>query len=195
MTIPAAIDAILKMVNRRVDRVTPFRATVTAVDGNLVEIRRVGAATPDSRKYASCARFVLHVGDVVLCANLDGEPVVIDRISISPAATPTFTKLAQAGSTGSTAGSVGSDTIGMIQVVPGGTGITSGGQVSVTFAAARPNNTYGIWLQPLTSAARAAGSNVGVTSRASAGWTLTSDVPLTGGATYSWFYRLEHLPV
>lgn len=192
--VDAALARIEALIRRHLRTVAPFRAVVTAVDGGLIEIRRAGATTADERPYASIARASIVVGDEVLCANLNGEPVVLDRINRVAAATPTFAAQAGAGSTASTASSFGSDEHGMIQLVPGGTGITTGAQVVVTFAAARPDANYEVRIQPLSSAARALGQIVGPTSRSTGGWTLTTATALTSGSTYQWGYKVEQFP-
>lgn len=78
-----AIKEITRATARAVGRAMPFRATVTAQAAGLVEIRRVDSTAADNRKYARVAGFALADGDVVLCANLDGEPVVIGKVQIA----------------------------------------------------------------------------------------------------------------
>lgn len=193
--ITRSIDLIKGMIAKQIAPITPFRAVVTSVDGGLIGIRRVGATTAEGRKVASCARLLLNVGDEVLVANLSGEPVVIDRIRRSAHTPPTFTKQTGAGTTGSTSGSVGNDSVGMIQLVPGGTGIASGAQVIVTFDEALPDTNYRVAIQPASSAARTAGAGVGPTGRTTGGWTLTAGSALTSGSTYLWFYERRQYPV
>ncbi len=84
--VSAAIARIEQAISARVAKVTPYRAIVTAVSGGMIEIQRIGAVTPDTRKYASVSRFLLVAGDEVLVANLDGEPVIIDKINRSTSA-------------------------------------------------------------------------------------------------------------
>lgn len=192
MSVEAGVRSILTAISRQIQDVAAFRATVTAVDGSLITIRREGAATANTEKYASCTRFVLAVGDVVLCVPLGSKPVVIDVIRRAAAATPTYTAQTGAGTTAVTTNSTGTDSIGFIQLVPGGAGIASGAQVVITYAVTRPNLTYHVDLQPLSSAARAASASVGPTSRAVGSFTLTSDIALTSGSTYQWTYRIEH---
>lgn len=86
-----AIKEITRATARAVGRVTPFRATVTGGSAGLVEIQRVDASTPDTRQYARVRGFALTNGDVVLCANLDGEPVVLGKVQISSPADFTLT--------------------------------------------------------------------------------------------------------
>lgn len=192
--IDASIAEIKRVIAKRINRVAPFRAIVTAVDGSMIAIRRIGATTAEGRKVASCSRFVLNVGDEVLVATLNGEPVVIDRIRRSTHTPPTFTKQTGAGTTGVTTGSVGNDMVGMIQLVPGGTGIASGAQVVIAFAEALPNTNYIIQVQPASSAARTAGASVGPTGRTTGQWTLTADSALASGSTFQWFYERRMYP-
>jgi hypothetical protein len=84
----------------------------------------------------------------------------------------------------------GNDTEGVIQLTPGGTGITTGTQLTVTFAAARSTGNYAVLLTPMSSAARTAGWNVGPASRTTTGWALTSGVALSSGSVYQWSYAL-----
>lgn len=187
--VAAAVERIERAIAARVQRVAPFRAVVTAVDGGLIELRRVGATAAEARKYASCSRFLLAVNDEVLVASLNGEPVVIDRINRAAAAAPTFAALAAAGSTASTSGSEGDDESGIIQLVPGGTGITTGSFLDVQFATARPSSKFDVQLTPASSAARTAGATVGPTGRSTSKFSLTTGTALTSGSTYQWFYR------
>jgi hypothetical protein len=192
MSVEAGVRSILTAIGKQIQDVAAFRATVTAVDGSLITIRREGATTANTEQYASCTRFVLAVNDVVLCIPLGSKPVVIDVIRRAAAATPTFTAQTGAGTTAVTTNSTGRDDTGFIELIPGGAGIASGSQVLIAFAVTRPNASYHVDMQALTSGARAAGSNVGPTSRAVGSWTLTSDIPLTSGTTYRWTYRIEH---
>lgn len=192
MSVEAGVRSILTAISRQIQDVAAFRATVTAVDGSLITIRREGAATANTEKYASCTRFVLAVGDVVLCVPVGSKPVVIDVIRRASAATPTYTAQTGAGTTAVTTNSTGRDDIGFIELVPNGAGIASGIQVLIAFAVTKPNTSYHVDLQPLTSGSRAVAASVGPTSRNVGNWSVTSDVALTAGTTYRWTYRIEH---
>lgn len=85
-----AIDRIDAMIARRVETVTPFRAVVTAVSAGLVEIRRLDATTAETRKYARVLGFAVAVSDVVLVANLNGEPIVVGKIQTAAPASYTL---------------------------------------------------------------------------------------------------------
>jgi hypothetical protein len=185
-----AIAEVKRFVQRAIGRVTPFRAVVTAVDGNLVEILRVGAVTEDERKYASCTRYLLRVGDVVLCANLDGEPVVIDRIGISPASAlaTTYTVLSNAGNT-ATGSIAGDDTSGLVSVTANGTGIAAGTVIEVDFATARPSTNYAV---ALTRTDLNSGSlDARATGRTVNRFRIQVMSALSAGNTYSWFYQVR----
>lgn len=185
-----AIATLTRSVDRAVSRVTPFRATVTDVDGHLVEIQRVESATPDSRMYASCARsFLLGVGDVVLCANINGEPVIIDKIGILPASglDTGYTLLGNAGDT-ATASIVGDDHSGTLTVTPNGSGISSGTFVQLDFAATRPSTAYAVKMQ---RADLVAGDvDVRVTGKTTTRFRLYAPSALTSGQTYVWDYQI-----
>lgn len=189
--VETAVDRMLRVVGRRIERIRPFRAIVTEVDGGLVKVRPVTADTAGTAQIPSLSRFLIAVGDEVLVANVNGDWVVIDRINRSAAAAPTFTALAAAGSTASTSGSEGTDEDGFIQLVPNGTGITTGLILEVDFAVDRPSTKYRINLTPASSAARTAGATVGPTSRLTTKFSLTTGTALTAGSTYQWFYALK----
>lgn len=191
MSAEAVVDRLLRVVNRRISRVAPFRAIVTEVDGGLVKVRPVTATTAGTQQYPSLARFTLAVNDEVLIANVNGDWVVIDRIRRTAYAAPTFTALAAAGSTASTASSEGDDEAGMIQLVPGGTGITTGTFLEVDFNVDKPDEKYAVHIQPLSSAARTVGASVGPTSRLTTKFSLTTGTALTSGSTYQWLYTIR----
>lgn len=195
MSAEAVVDRLLRVVNRRISRVAPFRAIVTEVDGGLVKVRPVTATTAGTQLYPSLTRCRLSVNDEVLIANVNGDWVVIDRIRRTAYAAPTFTALAAAGSTATTASSEGDDEAGMIQLVPGGTGITTGTFLDLTFATERSDNKYIVRIQPASSAARTAGATVGPTSRLTTKFSLTTGTALTSGSTYQWFYSVREYEV
>ncbi len=81
MTSLDALNArIEKMVDKRVERVSAFRAVVKAVGTGVVTIRRVSASADDVEEYARVAGFQLQVNDEVLCQPIAGKPVVIGRL-------------------------------------------------------------------------------------------------------------------
>jgi hypothetical protein len=89
MSVESAVRAILTNINKQIMGVAAFRATVTdASGGTLVKIQREGASTADSELYATCSRYTLTNGDVVLCLPLgpNGKPVIVEVIQ-PPAAT------------------------------------------------------------------------------------------------------------
>lgn len=103
--------------------------------------------------------------------------------------TPTYTLLAPAGTT-ATASITGNDVAGMIEVVPGGTGITTGSFVQINFGAAYPGSSFSISVTPASSAARALGGVVGPTGRNATDFDLATNTALTSGSTYQWFYQI-----
>ncbi len=81
MTSLDALNArIEKLIDRRIDRVAPFRAVVKAVGTGVVTIRRTGALANDGEEYARVAGFTLQVDDEVLCQLINGKPVVVGRL-------------------------------------------------------------------------------------------------------------------
>lgn len=191
MSVEAAVRAVISAVDRKIAGVSAFRATVTAVDGSLVQIRREGATTGNDEQYASCTRFLLAVGDVVLCIPLGLKPVVIDVIRRSAAASPTFTALTAAGSTAVTTNSAGDDTSGVIQLAPSGAGIAAGSILDITWAVAKPSALYSCQLTPGSSAARTLGMVLGTNSRSTTVWQIATSVALTSGSTYTWHYHVR----
>lgn len=191
MSIESAIKEIERAMDKRIDQAASFRGIVTAVDGSRITIRRVGATTADSAYYASCSRFLLAVNDEVLCVMLGKQPVVIDVISRSAAATPTFTALTAAGSTAVTTSSAGDDTSGAIQLVPSGAGITTGAILDITWSVAKPSASYSCQLTPGSGAARTLGIVLGTNARSTTVWQIATSVALTSGSTYVWHYHVR----
>lgn len=102
---------------------------------------------------------------------------------------PTIAATANAGSTASVS-IAGNDTCGRITLTPGGVGIAAGNQLTVTFAAARPDTNYEVFLQPFNDGA--AGLSAPVARPASLStttWALNrATTALTSGTTYIWSY-------
>jgi hypothetical protein len=182
-----AASAMNTKRNIEQERMRPFRATVTAISSGLVSIQRGTDDDDEDAGYPVVISGIPAVGAEVVAINLGGAPLILGRLG--PGATPTYTKQTGAGSTATTAGQAGgNDRNGVIELIPGGTGIASGAQVLVTFALPRATANYTIHLTPLTTAARTAGAAVGPTSRNTTTWTLTSDIALSSGSTYRWSY-------
>lgn len=185
-----AAAALRTEQNIQRESLRPFRAVVTDVTGGLVSILRGGDAVDEDAGYPVLATGIPAVGDDVLCLAVGGAPLILGRLG--PGSAPTVAKTAAAGSTATTAGQTGgNDHDGVIELIPGGTGITSGAVLTVTFAHARADTNYTVLLTPLTSAARTAGWAVGPTNRTTASWQLTSDSALTSGSTYRWSYAVR----
>ena len=102
---------------------------------------------------------------------------------------PTYTLLAAAGAT-ATAAIAGTDVAGLIEVVPGGAGITTGSFVQINFGASYPGSSYSVVITPASSSARALGGVVGPTSRSTTDFDLATATALTSGSTYQWFYQV-----
>lgn len=107
-----------------------------------------------------------------------------------PTGPPTIAAQAAAAGTTATVTITGNDEEGIIVLTPGGTGITTGVQATVTFGLPRPSANYTVHLQPFSSAARTAGATVGPTSRSASGWSITTGTALSSGSVYQWLYRV-----
>jgi hypothetical protein len=187
MSLGSAADAIHKAAADAATNVGAFRATVTAVSGPLVSIRREGEATGSSEFYPSVSRSLLYVGDVVLCIPIGGKPVVVDVIRRAAFASATYTVLGNAG-TGATASIAGDDTSGTITVVTG-TSTASGTFVEIDFAAPRPNTSYSV---ELTRGDLVAGSiDVRHTGKTVNRFRLYSPAALNASTTYVWDYHVR----
>lgn len=199
-----------RVVARRDEREIVQFATVTAVAGALVQIRPTTATTAGVEQIARVAGPVPQVGDRVLFAVIAGETIVFGKIAanndaafgaisaagdltagkhvIAGGSAPAFSAGGAAGSTASVAGSEGTDACGMVQVVPGGTGIAAGTILTITFALAMPSAKFACVLTPASNAARSLGGVVGPTGRTTAKVDLDTRTALTSGQTYQWVY-------
>lgn len=185
MSAPNAVEKILASIDKRVGKVAAFRATVTAVDGTLITIRREGATTPDTEEYATTARELIAVGDVVLCIPLGGKPVIIDVIRRAAASTPTGVLNAGAGST-ATKTITGRDDEFELTISSAGTGQAIGSLIDITFAVARPSALYNVRLGPKNSAARGLGGVVGQSTTATTHVVIATNTALVAGSSYTW---------
>lgn len=188
--VAAAVEAINRAIADQVRSVAPYRAIVTAVDGDLVAIRRHGAATAASRKVASCAHALLAIGDEVLVVNLNGEPIIVDRIKRGAAATPTSVLDANAGST-ATRSIVGGDDDFELTIASAGTGQATGSLIDITFASPRPSALYNVLISPKNSAARGLGGVVGQSTSATTHVLIATNTPLVAGSSYTWGVQLR----
>lgn len=182
------LDRIEALIARRIRAVAPFRAVVTAVDGGLISIKRVGAATADERKYASLTRRTLNVNDEVLCVNLNGEPVVVDRIRRAAAATPTATNTpvgtyAAAGASPGSATVVGTDE-GVDVSFMTGTTPAAGSIFKVNFAATRASANFGVICLPRGTNAK--GTMPYLVSRGTDGYTIGVATAPSAGVTVAY---------
>lgn len=194
MSLDAALNKLDAVIARRLERVACFRAVVTAVDGGLISLRRVGATTADSQTYPSLARLRLVVDDEVLVARLNGAPVVIDRINRSAAATPSLALGAAAGAT-ATGLITGSDRSGLLQITPSGAGIAAGSLATITFARALGSANLAFVMTPASSAARSLGMVLGTSTKTATSVLIATSVALTAGSNYQWNYIAEeHQP-
>lgn len=189
--VAAAAQRIVDSMKTEADRAKPFRATVTAVDGGFVTIRREGATTADTEQYARCASGTVRAGDEVLCVRLGTQTVVVDAINRTAGGTTTFTKFAAAGTSGTLADSTGNEDAGLIKLVPGGSGVNDGDLLYVTFGTPRPSAHYAVILQPFSAAASALGADVRPVSRYSVSFVVTTDTAPTSGLVYQWLYLVK----
>lgn len=103
--------------------------------------------------------------------------------------TPGVAASANAGTTASVS-ITGNDTCGLISLTPGGAGIGGGNQLTVTFAAARPDTNYVVMLQAADDGAAGLSSPlVRPASLSTTAWSLNrASVALVSGTVYSWLY-------
>ncbi len=149
---------------------------VVYAEGGSIYLNAFGATQP-----------VLWVKKSPISVATGWVPAGGDRLTTSGSA-PAFTALTALGTTGSTAGSMGNDTSGQIQVMPGGTGIASGSFITITFATARPDANYDVWFSYQSTAARAIAGNIGIVSRFTTGFSIQSPIALNTGGTYFFGY-------
>jgi hypothetical protein len=79
MSVQSAIAMIESLVAQKTAALTPFSATVTALSGGKVQIKRLGSATADTQFYARLTGFSLTVGDEVACISLLGSAFVLGK--------------------------------------------------------------------------------------------------------------------
>jgi len=196
-----AKQRLLREQQRLHRTVIPFQAVVDAISGGTVTLQEDGI--PFDQPAAKIKGVLIEQGDLVLVAPIgeSGEEFVvigtIDDGSIptelelpaqirSIGATPSVSALAAAGSS-ATVSITGTDTAGMVQLVPGGSGIASGSVLTITFSSPRANGNYFVGLTPNSNAARAV-TNIGPASRSSVSFSLTVGAALTSGSTYQWLF-------
>jgi len=200
-------DALRRYRNRQREGLRPFRAEVTGLAAGLVEIQRYGASDDEDAGYPVIIPGAFDVGDEVVAIDLGGAPIVIGRLGTiddlwripgqlrTTGNAPIVAPLAAAGNTATTAGqTAGTDTAGVIELIPSGTGITTGNQLTLTFAETRPDEWFTVHLYPMTTIARTLGMSIGPTGRSASGFSLTSGTALTSGQTYRWSYLVVSYP-
>lgn len=75
-----ALRRITATIDSRISAASPFRATVTGVDGNLTYIQRLAATTADAEPYAKVTADTFIPGDEVMCVPVNGKPVIIGKV-------------------------------------------------------------------------------------------------------------------
>lgn len=80
MSAAGAVATLVRVLERRVARVTPFRAIVTATSGGSVKLRPVGATTAGDQWVPTLASATVAVDDEVLVANVEGDWIVLGVI-------------------------------------------------------------------------------------------------------------------
>jgi hypothetical protein len=116
------------------------------------------------------------------------DPIINGQIETT-GTSPSIAANANLGATGSAA-IAGNDTVGRITLIPGGAGIGAGNQAEITFAVARPDTSYEVFLQPFNDgAANISGPVARPASLAGASWAINrASVALVSGTTYIWSY-------
>lgn len=124
-------------------------------------------------------------GALYLARMLKSTAYQWSKIMLIRTGTPTAALAAAAGTT-ATYTINGNDTFMRIQVVPGGTGITTGNQITVTFGNERPSTSYVVIVTPASNAARTLGGVVGAGTTNTTDFTFNTNTALTSGSTYVW---------
>jgi hypothetical protein len=117
------------------------------------------------------------------------SPTIASQLDTS-GTSPTLAALAAAGSTAAITGQVGNDTSGTFTLTPGGAGIAAGEIITITFAAARPDTNFSVFLTPHSAAARTLPTHIGPSNRATTSVGLTTSTALTSGSAYIWGYLI-----
>lgn len=209
-------DALAQLedwIDQKVEEMSPFRATVSSLNAGLVLFQRQASDAVEDQEFARIEGFDLAVNDEVIVLPLGNEDyIVINKIQRSTpnpiiltpnlkflghlhsgGTAPTATVLTAAGTTGAASIIEGNDISGLIQVIPGGTGIASGSIVTLNFAVAYPTSTYSVQITVGSSASRSlTPGNVGATSRTTSGFTIATPTALTSGSTYQWYYTVVY---
>lgn len=73
----SALDRIEKLIDRKIEAAAPFRATVASVSGGMATVKRLGTSTAETESRATINGAPLAVNDEVLCAPVNGKPVIV----------------------------------------------------------------------------------------------------------------------
>jgi len=105
---------------------------------------------------------------------------------------PTVSAGANLGSTGSASITEGNDISFILQLIPGGVGIATGTQCSISFHSSMPGSSYTVMMTPGSSAARTLGMFCGATSRSASGFDFSTAMILISGSTYQWHVQVMY---
>lgn len=75
-----AVAAIRSGQNRQREGLRPFRAEVTGISGDLIELQRSGASLDEDAGYPLLVPGPVEVGDEVVAIDLGGAPLILGRI-------------------------------------------------------------------------------------------------------------------
>lgn len=81
------MQRLTEMIEDRFRTRDPFRAIVTGIDGGMVTIRRLEAATGETELRARIPGWHLSADDEVLCLPVNGKPVILGPIQRSDTVT------------------------------------------------------------------------------------------------------------
>jgi hypothetical protein len=81
------MQRLTEMIEDRLRTRDPFRAIVTGIDGGMVTIRRLEAATGETELRARIPGWHLAADDEVLCLPVNGKPVILGPIQRSTTVT------------------------------------------------------------------------------------------------------------
>jgi hypothetical protein len=114
-------------------------------------------------------------------------------LDLGPISVPSVAVGAAAGTGGSVGATIteGNDRWGVVQVVTGNSGLTTGTLATITFGAVRSNANYVVVLTPSGTAAATEIAKVRATNRLTTAWNVNVVTTLTANTTYTYYFSIE----
>lgn len=191
----SAAEAIRRSQNRQREGLRPFRAEVTGITSDLVELQRTGASVDEDAGYPLLIPGAVEVGDEIVALDLGGAPVVLGRLG--DIETPMIGQVFVRGASASAADDPSNTSTSVYETA-----------IEATFADL-PDGTYDVVIDYNVSESHSSSGNVhnrltvgGVddtafslsltTAREPIGYTRAfSDVTIVGGITIAAMYKLN----